>query len=255
MSGPRANLEQLLSSLKTHQLPVASTLDRQLQELADPSDKLRQPESRRKQEKALRQVNYQQVQQSMDRWLPVVKLNREKDHLNFTEKTSNNVRVNFFPVGVKNELTDRIEGELRRLQVASEKQLVAKEEQTLNTLPPEQAKQRMREMRRQRSLVFYEEMKRKRISKIKSKLYHRIKKRQRVRAEMDKYNEMPNEQKEEELEKLRSKRALERISLRHKTKSRHIQDLMRFSKGSKNKIQDSINELNRIRKEQLERLD
>jgi len=44
-------------------------------------------------------------------------------------------------------------------------------------------------------LVFYEEIKRKRVSKIKSKLYHRIKKRQRMKAELEKFNTLPEEEK------------------------------------------------------------
>lgn len=42
--------------------------------------------------------------------------------------------------------------------------------------------------------------------------------------------------------------------MRHKIKNKHIQDLMRFQKGDKNVVQNSINELNKIRREQLEKL-
>lgn len=54
-------------------------------------------------------------------------------------------------------------------------------------------------MRKQRSLVFYEEMKRKRISKIKSKLYHRIKKRQRMKEELENYKNLSVEEKEQQM--------------------------------------------------------
>ena len=40
---------------------------------------------------------------------------------------------------------------------------------------------------------------------------------------------------------MRNKRIKERISLKHKIKNKHIQDMMRFQKGDKNSIQNSIN--------------
>lgn len=56
------------------------------------------------------------------------------------------------------------------------------------------------------------------------------------------------------MQKLAKQRIHQRITLRHKTKNKHIQDLLRFSKGNKNTIQDSINEVNRIRRQQLEKV-
>jgi U3 small nucleolar RNA-associated protein 14 len=104
-----AKVHELLQSLKKKNVHVPATLDKQVTEIVDTTGKMRMPESRAKQEKMLRQVNYGNVQMSMDRWLPVVKLNREKDQLNFTEKVNNNVRVNFFPSNSKTPLTERIE--------------------------------------------------------------------------------------------------------------------------------------------------
>lgn len=176
-------VQELMLSLKRNSMALPGTLEKQMAELDTSTGKLQLPESRRKQEKTLRQVNYQNVRESMDKWLPVVKLNREKDHLNFTAKSSSNVRVNFFPSNSKSALTERIESELQNLKVGSEKQLTEQEQKTLASMPPEEAKDRLREMRKERSHIFYEEMKRKRISKIKSKLYHRIKKRQRVKQQ------------------------------------------------------------------------
>lgn len=65
---------------------------------------------------------------------------------------------------------------------------------------------------------------------------------------------MNSQEKNEYLEKLAKQRIHERITLRHKSKNRHIQDLLRFSKGNKDSIQDSINEVNKIRREQLEKV-
>lgn len=102
--------------------------------------------------------------------------------------------------------------------------------------------------------MFNEEIKRRRIAKIKSKLYHKIKKRQKLRDESKRIEGMNSEEKNEYLEKLAKQRIHERITLRHKSKNKHIQELLRFSKGNKNSIQDSINEVNKIRREQLEKV-
>lgn len=49
-------------------------------------------------------------------------------------------------------------------------------------------------------------------------------------------------------------RIKERITLRHKTKNKHIQNLLRFNKNEKNGIQSSINEVNELRAKQLEKV-
>lgn len=56
------------------------------------------------------------------------------------------------------------------------------------------------------------------------------------------------------MEKLTKNRIKERINLRHKTKNKHIQNLLRFNKNEKNNIQKSINEVNEIRAQQLEKI-
>ena len=55
----------------------------------------------------------------------------------------------------------------------------------------------------------------------------------------------------QQLEDMEEKRIEERMMQRHKTKkSKYLKNLARFS-GDKNAVQNSINELNRIRKELL----
>lgn len=43
------------------------------------------------------------------------------------------------------------------------------------------------------------------------------------------------------IEKLTKQRIKERITLRHNTKNKHIQNLLRFNRNEKNSIQNSIN--------------
>lgn len=83
----------------------------------------------------------------------------------------------------------------------------------------EEAKLRHKELQRMRALLSYQEVKLKRQRKIKSKRYHRILKKEKLKKGMEQFeNEKKNNpevaiEKLNELEKLR---ALERASLKHK---------------------------------------
>lgn len=64
---------------------------------------------------------------------------------------------------------------------------------------------------------------------------------------------MSPHEKSEYLEKLMKNRIKERINLRHNSKNKHIQNLLRFSKYNKDGVQEAMNEVNQIRQKQLER--
>ena len=65
---------------------------------------------------------------------------------------------------------------------------------------------------------------------------------------------MNQTEKNDYIENLTKKRIKERITLRHKTKNKHIQNLLRFNRSEKNGIQSSINEVNETRRKELERV-
>lgn len=74
--------------------------------------------------------------------MPIIKVNREKEHLDFTQKSNNQVRVTFFPSNDTNPLTKRIESKLNNIGVGSESQLQKQEQRILEALDPEDAKER-----------------------------------------------------------------------------------------------------------------
>lgn len=92
-----------------------------------------------------------------------------------------------------------------------------------------------------RTAQFNEEIKKRRMAKIKSKLYRKIKKRQKLREEAKRVGELQGEERRDYIEKLAKQRMKERITLRHRSKSQHIQNLLRFSKSNKQGIQDTLN--------------
>ena len=93
----------------------------------------------------------------------------------------------------------------------------------MNKLSVEDVKARNEELARMKTLLFYQEQKNKRINKIKSKKYHKIRKRAEERRE-EKMREILKqtdpERYKELLEKDAVKRAKERMSLKHKNTSK-----------------------------------
>lgn len=83
------------------------------------------------------------------------------------------------------------------MNVQSQKAVLKHEEGVLEKVDKEEAQRRLIEARKHRTAIFYEEQKRRRISKIKSKLYHKIKKRQKQREEIKKLDQMTPQEKNE----------------------------------------------------------
>ena len=104
-------------------------------------------------------------------------------------------------------------------------------------------RQRHAELAKTRALLFYEQMKRHRINKIKSKAYHRIKKRQRVRQGQD--EKILAEEDPELLAKLNeeaaTQRVLERMNFRHKSTGKFARNMLTHSHGDKS-MREAFNE-------------
>lgn len=63
----------------------------------------------------------------MDKWIGIVKLNREKQTLNFAVKQKDNAAsVGFFPAAPISEFHSKIEGQLKKLELNSQKAILSK---------------------------------------------------------------------------------------------------------------------------------
>ncbi len=51
--------------------------------------------SKKKQNSMLRETNYQTAKEDLDKWVGIVKLNREKESLNFVPKNKYDAKINF----------------------------------------------------------------------------------------------------------------------------------------------------------------
>lgn len=98
-------------------------------------------------------------------------------------------------------------------------------------LDSKQIQQKYDEMARMKGLLFRQEIKNRRIAKIKSKLYHKLKKKEREREE-DKIRqymaEVDPEAAKAYTEKAELKKVEERLRMRHGTGTKFAKNLKRF---------------------------
>jgi U3 small nucleolar RNA-associated protein 14 len=101
-----------------------------------------------------------------------------------------------------------------------EKNLQQYEELQMSKLSVEEVEKRTKELRRMRELAFREEIKARRIAKIKSKTYRKIRKKEKNKLNLKQLADLDPKLAREEQLKLETARAQERMTLRHKNTSK-----------------------------------
>ena len=209
------------------------------------------PVSKPERQRMTRDAAYSATKEEVSKWVPLVKKNREADHLsfpanemkganmnvttaalvsNFEAETELEKGVNDVLYSVKEDSADK-KGEATSQDCkmdAIEAKLLECEELEFSNLSVAEIEARRAVLQKNRALMSYFEQKRKRANKIKSKKYHKIEKKRKERelkkaAEKGEFMSLadlaqvdPEAAKEEEM-KMERQRAEERISLRHKT--------------------------------------
>lgn len=75
----------------------------------------------RKQLEIKRSSTYRATQEEGDKWIGIVKLNREKESLNFAKREKDNAAsVTFFPSTPLNDFHNKIEGQLKQMEIQSQ---------------------------------------------------------------------------------------------------------------------------------------
>lgn len=183
-----------------------------------------------------RKLQYEQEQKNLSMWIDAVQEHRTAETLDFTpkERLANLTREKMID---KFEPTTDFEKELfaaiQQQQQESEKDMVENPDDDdlgAHNLSLEEYKQRRAQLAKMRALLFYHEVKRHHINKIKSKTYRRIRKKQRQRqkeGEVEQDPDLANELKEkEELERLK-----ERMTLAHKNTSKWAKRVLKRGKS------------------------
>ena len=98
-----------------------------------------------------------------------------------------------------------------------------------------------------KNLLFRQELKNRRISKIKSKLYHKLKKREKEREEkklLDYLEQIDPEAAEAYRTKEEQKKVEERLKLRHASNNKFAKTLKRFGGGVENEnVREAFNDM------------
>lgn len=199
------------------------------------------PLPQRIQQRHDRQAAYEISKDEMDKWRDIVQQNRKADHLDFTKSSKsvhNNASAFVKSLDVpQTELQEKVEALLETSNLAEPTKDSTFEELATAKITPEEMRKRTIEMRLMRELMFQEERKAKRLKKIKSKTYRRIKKKELMRN-----NELTGASDESDTEKDIA-RAKERMTLKHKTNSRWAKDMIRHGMTNDANTREEVEEM------------
>ncbi|EEC09330.1 conserved hypothetical protein [Ixodes scapularis] len=214
-------------------------LRRQVRAISRNAKVLPTPLPKPQQHRVERQVAYDKVEGEVSRWDPVVKKNRLAEQICFPLQQPDMRMVPAEQFVKKFQPKTSLEAEINKLLASSEnvlhddKELTPAEEKALQAMSLDEARERRQELMKMRALLSYQEMKARRQNKIKSKKYHRIMKKERLKKQMKEFEELKESNPELAIEKLRElekQRVLERVSLRHKSTGKWAKQQMLRSK-------------------------
>lgn len=192
------------------------------------------PLPKRQQDKLDREVASKKAKEQLDRWRDTVIQNRRAEFLQFPLKDPNASEPlgqdKFIPADQEtpaNELEETIQSIMEQSGMISknkkgdeEDDIMKAEALETNKLPVDEVLKRRAELRRSRELLFREELKAKRIAKIKSKAYRRVHRKEKERQALKDGEffdpEGTGEMGEAEREKADRRRAEERMGSKHR---------------------------------------
>ncbi|XP_008784750.2 uncharacterized protein C57A7.06 [Phoenix dactylifera] len=214
------SIHDLLDPL--HDKPGYSKLRRRLDHLEMKQMPLQAPLSKVAREKLERKVAYEHSKKDITKWEPLVKRNREAPTLYFDE----DVNLGFSTVGaIASKFEPRTEFEKKMALLVQDPKVMEAHEKDgsrlleLNKISVEDVKDHQNRLAKMRSLLFRHEMKAKHVKKIKSKTYHRILKKEKLKAASAEMQMDPEAAKDYAM-KQEFKRAEERMTLKHKNNSK-----------------------------------
>uniref|UniRef100_A0AAR2IKC6 UTP14C small subunit processome component n=1 Tax=Pygocentrus nattereri TaxID=42514 RepID=A0AAR2IKC6_PYGNA len=222
-TGEKVNLSDLLGTMdKTPGAP--NKTKQQLKNLQNRKETLELPLSKQQTEKQIqREVAYDKSSKEVSRWETVITQNQKAEQLVFPlrQDPTGPKRMEQVVAGWKAKTP--LEKEIFSLlhsnnQPIHDPLLTPAEEASIKAMSLEEAKIRQAEFRKARVLQSYYEAKARRERKIKSKKYHKLQKKAKVKAFLKQFDEMMKTDPAgalEELKKMELSRMQERMSLKH----------------------------------------
>ena len=193
--------------------------------------KLEVPLPKRQQDRLDRGAAYEKSKETLNRWIDTIKHNRRAEHLSFplADPAKEGSKFPNKMSATRTKPVTDLESTIEKILAESglsatngkteEKQIQALEELQTNHLPVEEVQARRAELRKARELLFREEIRAKRIKKIKSKSYRRVHRKERERNALRDAEALAAagvELSEDEQERQDRRRAEERMGARHR---------------------------------------
>ncbi|KAL6752320.1 small-subunit processome [Haematococcus lacustris] len=207
---------------------LAPAARKMLEKMAAGAKAVAAPLPRTIKERTERRAGYETTSKEVSKWQPLVKANREAPTLRFTAARDEVPHVNTTAALVAQHVPEGdMEAEVAALLQAAgaaTTKAVAEAEQALSlkALSVEEAAERRERLAKMRSLLFYHELKAKRMKAIKSKEFHRkaakAAKRKGQRDGLGQGMEEGGEREAQEAQEF--ERAKERLTLKHRNTSR-----------------------------------
>ncbi|RHY85575.1 hypothetical protein DYB37_002697 [Aphanomyces astaci] len=237
---------------------AVKSLKQQLAHLEKDDSKLQAPAAPVVEARASRKVAYTDKKKQMDVFQPVVKANREKETLDFraqgTQRVENLTVASLTSKFVPEKPLENDVAALLEASGWSDKTMLKEEaaELAANEVSVDEVRARQGELAKMRAMMFYQEQKNKRIKKIKSKLYHKIRNKQEDRKERMALRELDPEFAAQMDADEAEKRAEERMTLKHTNTSKWVKHQLGrgigADQGTRSAIADQLRRGDDLRK-------
>ncbi|KAK6457385.1 Utp14 protein-domain-containing protein [Scheffersomyces xylosifermentans] len=250
--GARLSLNDMIAAVDPSVSKDAFLIDSQD---GDKSKALATPLPKRIQDRHDRKVAYEITKEEVSKWEDTVKANRQAEVLKFPMNPTSSHRdtATTFRGGSEpqTDLEKKIHNVLTESALVDDKKEATFEEIAVAKMSLEDMKKRTNELRLMRELMFRDEKRAKRIKKIKSKQFHKIKKKERLRnQEAVEGSDMESDGEDHDL-----KRARERMTLKHKTQSQWAKSMIKsgLSKDASNRgeLEEMLRQGEKLRSKQL----
>lgn len=201
-------------------------------------------------ERATRKITYVEKKKDVDLFQTVVRRNRQKETVDFREQTPKMENLTAASLTSKFSAQTSMEKDVEALLKAGDlsDRTIAKDEQdelAQKKVSKEEVVARQQELAKMRALMFYEEQKQKRIKKIKSKLYHKIRNsqdRKQAEKQQKQLRELDPELADQLEREMAEKRAEERMTLKHTNTSKWVKHQLKRGVQADNETRGAIAE-------------
>lgn len=248
--GEKLSLKDMISAVDPNAAKDAILIDTDKDSKA-----LAAPPPKRIQEKNERKAAYEIAKEEVSKWENTVQQNRRAEVLKFPlnpEHKADDSALTFKNIDKPStDLERKVQNILTTSSLADENKEATFEEIAVAKLSPSEMKKRTAELRLMRELMFREEARAKRIKKIKSKAFRRIKKKERLKnQQLVEGSDFESDNEEHDL-----KRARERMNLKHKTHSNWAKSMIKsgISKdaSSREELEEMLRKGEALRSKQL----